>query len=309
MKFSPRTTAVTLGLTGLLLTACGSGAGSDDGRPLVTAAVGPLAWVADEVGGDQVRVESLTTPGVEPHDLDPGIAQIADLENSQLVIILNGFQPAVDKAAQNVSSSKVLDAADVVDLLPGADLHEESGGDHDDHDGHDHGDLDPHFWQDPTRMADLADAVATALGKKNPEHAQDFTQRAEQLRERLSGLDVEYHDGLADCARHTVVVSHEAFGYLSKYGLEFEAINGMSPGAEPTPADLARLQRLIRTDGITTVFSEELATKKLAQTLAQDAGVKTEVLDTLEGMSTSSDYFALMRTNLTKLQAANGCRS
>jgi zinc transport system substrate-binding protein len=304
MKSSLRTAAAALGLSGLILTGCGSGSDSEGGRPLVTASVGPLAWVAHEVGGDEVQVKNLTAPGVEPHDMDLGIAQIAEIEKSQLLVILSGFQPAIDKAAENISESKVLDAADVVHLEPATDLHEETD---DSHEGHDHGDLDPHFWQDPLRMADLADAVASTLGQQEPDHADEFTRRAEELRSRLVALDEEYRKGLSGCARTTVVVSHEAFGYLSKYGLEFEAINGLSPGAEPTPADLARLQKLIRTDGITTVFSEELGTKKLAQTLAQDAGVKSEVLDTLEGMTTTSDYFGLMRDNLTTLQAANGC--
>ncbi len=71
--------------------------------------------------------------------------------------------------------------------------------------------------------------------------------------------------GLADCERNTVVVSHDAFGYLSRYGLDIEPIAGLSPDAEPTPADLAELQELIDDDGITTVFSERLAPARLSR--------------------------------------------
>jgi zinc transport system substrate-binding protein len=106
------------------------------------------------------------------------------------------------------------------------------------------------------------------------------------------------------------VVSHDAFSYLSRFGLRVESIVGLSPDAEPTPADLARLQELIRTEGITTVFSERLVSPRLAQTLADDLGVRTAVLDPIEGLSdqTADDnYVSLMLSNLTALEEANGC--
>ena len=115
---------------------------------------------------------------------------------------------------------------------------------------------------------------------------------------------------LASCQRDTIVVSHDAFGYLARYGLTIEAISGLSPGAEPSPADLARLQELVHDEGITTVFSERLASPRLAETLASDTGVRTEVLDPVEGLADATadrDYLDLMRANLRSLKEANGC--
>ena len=106
------------------------------------------------------------------------------------------------------------------------------------------------------------------------------------------------------------MVSHDAFGYLEKYGLELAPIAGLSPGAEPTPADLERLQDLIHEDGITTVFSETLASPKMSETLARDLGITTAVLDPIEGLSdatTDQDYLSLMRANLAALTKANEC--
>jgi zinc transport system substrate-binding protein len=106
------------------------------------------------------------------------------------------------------------------------------------------------------------------------------------------------------------VVSHEAFGYLERYGLHFEGIAGLTPDAEPTPAVLAALEDLIAKEGITTVFSERLASPAMAQSLASDTGVKTAVLDPIEGPGegdAASDYVALMKQNLAALQQANGC--
>ena len=106
------------------------------------------------------------------------------------------------------------------------------------------------------------------------------------------------------------MTSHEAFGYLARYGIEVAPITGLAPGAEPTPADLAKLQRLIRDDGITTVFSETLASPAAADALADDMGVRSEVLDPIEGLSDATaghTYLTLMRRNLAALEEANGC--
>jgi zinc transport system substrate-binding protein len=223
-------------------------------------------------------------------------------------VFARGFQPAVDDAIdQNATGTKV-DAAEVVHLEPVD--HTGHEGEGHDHAGHDHGDLDPHFWLDPLRMAELADAVAEALGKADREHAEEYAANAASLRTELESLDRSYEQRLARCERNTVVVSHDAFGYLSKYGLEMEPIAGLSPGAEPTPADLARLQDLIGSEGITTVFSERLVSPRVSQSLADDVGVETAVLDPIEGLSDDTDdedYLSLMRHNLAALEKANGC--
>ena len=282
----------------LLLAGCGGSAdGAGNGRSAV-AAFYPLAWVTGRVAGDDWTVENLTQPGQEPHDLALTIAQTAALEDADLIVLEDGFQPAVDATVEE-ADAPVLDAAAVVDLLPASkDEHEE------------HGDVDPHFWLDPLLVADLADAVSDELGEIDPDAARTYADNAAELRTELESLDADYTAGLASCERSTTVVSHQAFAYLSRYGLDFEPIAGLSPDAEATAADLARLQELITEDGVTTVFSERLVSPKMAETLADDLGVSTAVLDPIEGLSDDTadkDYVSLMRENLTALQQANGC--
>ena len=291
----------------LLLAGCGGSAdGAGNGRSAV-AAFYPLAWVTGRVAGDDWTVENLTGPGTEPHDLSLDIKQTAAVAGADLVVLEHGFQPAVDETVEtNAGDADVVDAAEVVDLMPASEHaheHEEAG--------HDDGDLDPHFWQDPLLMADLADAVADRLAELDPDGAAAYEQNAADLRGELEALDAEYAEGLATCERTTTVVSHEAFSYLGRYGLQFEAIAGLSPDAEATPADLARLQELIRTDGITKVFSERLASSTMADSLAGDLGLESAVLDPIEGLSDETgdeDYLSLMRANLAALEEANGCR-
>jgi zinc transport system substrate-binding protein len=288
----------------LVLSGC-TAFGDDSGGTQVATAFYPLTYVAERVAGDHARVDNLTTPGTEPHDLELTIRETAEIARADLVIHEKGLQPAAFWATASSTAGDVIDAAAVVGLQPFEDGHEED-------DGHDHADeLDPHFWLDPIRMADLGDAVADALSDIDPDHADDFAANAASLRADLVDVDTAYRKGLADCQRHTIVVSHDAFGYLGQYGVHVAPVAGLSPDAEPTPAVLGDLQQLIRDEGITTVFSERLASTRVTATLADDTGVVTAVLDPVEGLTdqtADSDYLSLMGDNLTALRKANGCR-
>jgi zinc transport system substrate-binding protein len=287
----------------------GGGKGLD-----VVAAFYPLQFVAQQVAGDHARVVDLTKPGSEPHDLELSVAQTAEVVTADLVVYEKGLQAAVDAAVDQASGVPTVEAGSVAGLEPIS---------HDGHDDADHdsplagepsdlADLDPHFWQDPLKLAKVVDAVADALAKLDPQDADDFHANAARLDDELTALDHDYATGLQGCERNTIVVSHNAFGYLGRYGLYIEPISGLSPDAEPTPADLARLQHLIDDEGITTVFGERLASPALAQSLADDMGVTTAILDPIEGLSSETsedDYLSLMRENLAALQEANGCPS
>jgi zinc transport system substrate-binding protein len=323
---SLRIVLMRITLIGLLLLAMSACAAFDDDAGgatdtsdgvQVTAAFYPLQYAAQRVAGDHATVVNLTKPGGEPHDLELTVNETADIASADLVVFEEGFQPAVDAGIEENAGGEVLDAATVVDLMDVEESaaeheeHAEEGEEHTDEEEHEHGDLDPHFWQDPLRMADLGDAIAERLADIDPDNADDYTANAADLRADLEALDTAYADGLADCDRDAVVVSHDAFGYLEKYGLHLAGVAGLSPDAEPTPANLADLHELIQDEGITTVFSERLASPRFTEPLADDLGIKTEVLDPIEGLTdetSEEDYLSLMEQNLDALREANGCR-
>jgi zinc transport system substrate-binding protein len=281
----------------LLLVLAGCGALADPGGGVqVAAGFYPLQYVAQRVAGDQARVEVLTAPGGEPHDTSLSVRETALVAESDVLVVAGGVQPSVDDAVDTAAEGGI-----VVDTsAPGFETGNAPQIRPD----------DPHFWLDPLLMADLGDAVADALVEADPDHADVYRDHAADLRLDLQQVDRAYGEGLAGCDRRTVVVSHDAFGYLDRYGLEFAPIAGLSPEAEPTPADLARLQSLIREEGITTVFSERLVSPRLSQSLADDLQIRTGVLDPIEGLSEETrdeDYLSLMRANLAALREANGC--
>ncbi len=295
-----RTVVAALALTGALsgvVSGC-SALADDTAGTQVAAAFYPLQFAADRVAGGLADVETLTKPGGEPHDLEMNIRETAVLAQADVVVYERGFQAAVDDAVDQNATGEVVDVATVADLVPFSEHGAAEKG------------ADPHFWQDPLRLADVGDAIADALAEADPGHTQSYTSNAADLRSDLEDLDQAYRAGLAGCERTTIVVSHDAFGYLDTYGLQVAPIAGLSPEAEPTPADLGRLQQLIDDDGITTVFGERLAPARLSETLASDAGVRTAILDPIEGLTDETadeDYLTLMRQNLAELEEANGC--
>jgi len=106
----------------------------------------------------------------------------------------------------------------------------------------------------------------------------------------------------------------DAFGYLAgAYDLTQEGVSGLAPDAEPNPKRLAELTDLVEEKGVTTIFTEELVSPRIAQTLAREAGgLKTATLNPLEGLtakelSRGDDYVSVMDTNLNRLRSALGC--
>ncbi|HLL67524.1 MAG TPA: metal ABC transporter substrate-binding protein [Micromonosporaceae bacterium] len=315
MGHSLRTLGVTVLLASVLgsATACGSSssAGSADGgdKPIeVIAGFYPLRFIAERVGGDQVQVTNLTDPGAEPHDLELSPRQVADIGKAGLLIYLAGLQPELDAAVKSEAGDRAFDVATVEALRPappGAEEEEEHAGEEHANEG-----MDPHVWLDPTRFAAIVDALAGRLAAIDAEHAADFRSRAATLRGDLEALDREYTTGLANCQRRDIVTSHAAFGYLAqRYRLEQIPITGINAEGEAGPQQVTAVAELARQRGATTIFFETLVSPKLAETIANEVGAKTDVLDPIEGLKDGSaeDYLSIMRANLGRLRAALGC--
>lgn len=331
-----RALAVPLSLTAALaLSSCASGSGDpsaagggSSGTLSVQASFYPLQYVTERVGGDLVQVDSLTPAGAEPHDLELSPAAVDGLRTADAVVYLSGFQPAVDDAVAQAAPEHALDAVHAG--VEGEEAHsaeehgaaeeshtEEAHGDEasaeephaeDDH-GHDHGGEDPHFWLEPDRLAAVATEVAHELAEVDPDNAETYESNAEELATELAALDEEFAAGLATCERDTIVVSHDAYGYLAdKYDLEQVAIAGLDPDTEPSPARLAEIGKVVEAEGVTTVFSESLVNPKVAETLAAEHGIETAVLDPVENQSDeNADYQQVMRNNLEALRTALDC--
>lgn len=283
-----------------VMSACSSP--TDDGRLQVVASFYPLAEAAERVGGSAVSVTDLTPPGVEPHDLELTPSQIAAVADADVVLYLGGgFQPAVEDAVAN-ASGRAIDVSAALRTLPVPAGEEEQNLT-----------ADPHVWLDPLLYRRIVQEIDGALSDASPADAPMFHDDAHAFEAELTDLDAAYRDGLVHCQRNVIVTSHAAFGYLSaRYGLTQDAIAGLAPDVEPPPQRLADLKALVDHDGVTTIFTEELLSPDVADTIARETGTTTEVLSPIESLtpdelSSGADYDSVMRQNLTELRRALGC--
>ncbi|MGW0550132.1 metal ABC transporter substrate-binding protein [Streptomyces altiplanensis] len=319
--------AVALGL--MAVSACSSSSGAADkdgnGKLDVVASFYPLQYLAEEIGGEHVAVSTLTKPGVEPHDLELSPKQTAGLGEADFLLYLKGLQPAVDEAVAQSGVKNTVDAAGLTHLEEhgtgaGHDEHEgeehagEHADEHADEDGHDHAGAagDPHVWLDPVKYSEVAKGVGKALEKADPDNAAAYKKNTDALVGKLDGLHAKFESGLKNTGTRTFITTHAAFGYLAeRYDLKQEGISGLDPDSEPSLSRMKDLQKIAEKDKVTTVFFETLASDKTARTLAGDAGLKTDVLDPLEGITDKSkgdDYIEVMESNLAALEKALGAK-
>lgn len=324
-----RTLAVaTLGLASI--TGCSASTPTSAPDTLtVTAGFYPLQYVAEQVGGTHVTVTNLTKPGAEAHDLEIPPRSVNTIAESSVVLYLKGFQPAVDEAVAQNAPEAGFDVGPAARVEPASDNAPDAGthsaethsaNPHsaethsaDSHGADPHGadplNADPHVWLDPMRLADVADAVAARFAEADPDHADEYTANAAALRTELTQLDTDYRTGLASCQITEVVSAHTAFGYLTRrYGLQLIGISGIDPTSEPSPAVMAQVSERVTRDGITTIYTETVASPALTETIAAETGARTAVLNPLESLKPGDgDYPSVMRQNLDTLRTGQRC--
>jgi zinc transport system substrate-binding protein len=334
LRAAALTAALTTALTGALAgcgtsggstggTSDGTSDGADAGLSVITAAY-PYQFVAERVGGAQASVDNLTAPGVEPHDVELTPQQVAGLEDADLLVYERTLQTQVDDAVDQLGldGDRVLDVTSVVPLEEtgalaehahegGTAEHESDEHESDDHESGEETALDPHIWLAPDNLAEITEAVADRMGEVNPDDAAAYRSNGDALVDDLRALDERFREGLRDCERMTVVTSHDAFRYLAaEYGLDMVAIAGIEPSQEPSPARQAEIADIVAAEGVTTIFTEELVSPAVADSIAAETGAELAVLSPIEGLSDETadeDYLSLMQQNLTALQEANGC--
>ena len=325
--------------TALALSACSSTASSGDGSSkdgslTVMASFYPLQYLAEKVGGEHVSVTSLTPDGAEPHDLELSPKMVDSLSSADAVIYLAGFQSAVDEAIEQQTPKTVIDVSSAAELVEaGTDAnhpaededeatdeaqsgeteahdHDHEGHDQADHDHHHDMSADPHFWLDPVRMAKAATLVGDKLAEADSAHADTYKANAKALAEELTTLGDTLVTKTSTCKVKTFVTAHTAFGYLAdRTGLTQVGISGLDPDSSPSPARLAEISQIAKEQGVTTIFTEALIDPKVAQTLADDLGITTAVLDPIESQTDASkDYAATMNSNIDALTKALDCQ-
>ncbi|MDP2599022.1 MAG: zinc ABC transporter substrate-binding protein [Candidatus Liptonbacteria bacterium] len=273
-----------------------------DGRPQVVASFYPLYYFASQIAGDKANVTVITPATVEPHDYELTPRDLERIVDSKMLVLNGGnLETWGDKIKNELAGSGVI-VVIAGEGLANNDLTENG-----------RRIADPHIWLDPVLAKKEVENIENGFIKMDPANASYYQTNAFALKARLDELDREYEGGLNSCRLREIVTSHASFGYLAaRYHLNQVAIGGVSPDAEPSSQAMAEIVDLVRLKGIKVIFFESLVSPKISQTIAEETGASTIVLDPLEGltgadMKSGADYMTVMRQNLKNLEVALQC--
>lgn len=291
----------------------------------VTTTIYPLYSIAKEIGGDKIKLQNLIPFGVEAHGFDPTPADMAKLSKSDIFITSSdSMEPWKDKIVKSLKiEQKVFDMSEHVKLRTlqeDNDKHHEDEEDEKDKKGnkheheHEHDVMDPHYWVSLNNYILMTETITKLFIEKDSTNKDFYIQNSNNYLTKVKALKEKYDLSMATCTNKKILVNHDAFGYFADdYGVKQYSISGMSPEDKPSAKQISELINLVKNEKINTVFFEEFASPKVAQTIAKAANVKIDTLRPGENISKEENkrgygYLQIMEDNLEKLKFAMDCK-
>jgi zinc transport system substrate-binding protein len=260
----------------------------------------PLYFFASEIGGEKAEVSNVTPAGAEPHDYEPTSQDIINIEKSNLLVLNGGnLEPWGEKIKHSFKGVIIIAGDNLINL----EMQEEG-----------ERIKDPHVWLSPLLAKKEIKNILSGYLKIDPNNKSYYEDNTKKLEDKLNQLDGLYAHGLSQCAKKTFITSHAAFGYLAKnYNLIQVSISGLSPEEEPSTKRLVEISDIAKKNNVKYIFFESLVSPKLSETVANEIGAKTLVLDPIEGVSNDDmkigkNYLTIMKDNLKNLQTALECQ-
>ncbi|MCF6462627.1 zinc ABC transporter substrate-binding lipoprotein ZnuA [Clostridium sp. Cult1] len=281
----------------LLITGCSPKGNSNKTvgeKPIVYTSFYPLYFLTNEIGRDNIDVRMVIPIGVDSHDYEPSMKQLKGLEEADIFIYNGaGFEAWVDKLIGTiVDEEKTLRASDEVELIEIS------------------GTVDPHIWLNPENMNSIGEKIKDRLTSLDKENKDEYEKNFKDLSSRLKTLDNQFLEELTIKKKDTILVSHSAFAYMAKrYDFEQISVAGISPEQEPSPRTIANIIEIVEEEGYEYIFLETLANPKTVEIIAEEANLKTLVLNPIEGLTeeevnNGEDYISIMGKNLENLKKA-----
>ena len=276
--------------------------------PVVTS-FSILGDVAQQIGGERVRVTSLVGADQDAHAYQLTGGDVKKIAAAKLVL-LNGLGLESGDVLRAVKQSKVPYAEATQGISPIK--AEEEHHHHHDHAGHshDHGEFDPHVWGDPVLMQKYAENVAKALINADPAGASYYQARFKNYSAELVQLDGYARQQFNSIPRdkRKVLTGHDAFNYLAKrYGVTFLAPQGVSTEGEASAKTVAAIIRQIKQQGVKAVFTENIKDGRMVQRIAQETGAKVGGVlysDALSKGAPAKTYADMFRYNVKTMVGA-----
>ncbi|MEK6866563.1 MAG: metal ABC transporter substrate-binding protein [Thermoproteota archaeon] len=256
----------------------------------------PLHEFSQNVGKEKVDVKLLVPVGVEPHDWEPTIKDVQQMQKSDLIVINGiGFESWVDKLHEMNYQGVIVDTSNgIIKNIEEESVHDE----YSDESG------DPHIWLNPVFAKIQVQNIANAFSDSDPENRQYFQENAARYIKDLDLLDSKIRTELSAC-NHDFIAFHDSFSYFAdEYDLtQHTIISSYAPHTEPTAKTLENVINKAKQLNLKIIFTEETADPKTSQVIANEIGGKILVLSPLE-IGNDGTYISRMTENLNHLKEA-----
>ena len=269
----------------------------------VVATFYPLAFFAQQIGGEEVTVRQLIPDNTEVHTWQPSFGDILAIEEAEVIIyngasldhwFKNDILPVI-----NISNKVIVKTTTGVKLIETethhADEHEEL--------------YDPHTWISPFIAKQQAQNIYDALIQKDPDHEAYYSERWQNLKTRFEELDNEYLNGLSTKSKEDIFIAHSAFGYLAdRYSFKQHGVIGISADEQPNTQVYANLVENMMEYKIYVVYVDPVYTQESVQTLKNElerlSGQEVKILKLyfMLGTIDNLDYFEQQEKNLENLK-------
>ncbi len=303
-----------LSFLALIDAACTPESGQQDtgGKILAVTTLFPLYDFAKNVGGDRVEVTLLLSPGMEPHSFEPRPSDIVKLNRAGLFIYTSAsMEPWANDILKGLQNKDLV----IVESSRGIPGTTPSRGraHHRTHD--DRPEIsDPHTWLDFSNAVKMVENIREGFVTRDPGRKELYEKNAAAYIDELKKLDDRYRRSLRNCRKNIIVSGgHFAFSRMShRYGFRYVSVYGVSPNAEPTAAELARILKLVRENDLRHLFHEELINPRVSEALSREAGVNLLKLHaagnvTKEDFDRGETFLSLMDKNLQNLKKGLQC--
>jgi manganese transport system substrate-binding protein len=222
-----------------------------------------LADLAKTVGGEHVRVESITKVGAEIHGYEPTPSDLVKAQDADLILD-NGlglerwferFLLSVD--APHVVLSEGVEPADI-------------------RSGHYSGLANPHAWMSPEAAQVYVANTVAALSELDPAHADAFAANGEELNRELQSMLEELRQAFRQPGAAPALVTCEgAFSYLARdAGLREAYIWPVNADAEGTPRQIREVIEFVEEHDVPAVFCESTVNPDAQEQVARATGAQ-----------------------------------
>ncbi|QEZ90109.1 zinc ABC transporter, periplasmic substrate-binding protein [Aliarcobacter cibarius] len=252
--------------------------------------------------------------GIEAHGFDPIAKDMAILSKTDLLISSGDLmEPWKNKIVSSLKiENKVFDMSKHVKLI---EIEEKNHNEHDHEKDHNHNsNIDPHYWVSLNNYILMTKVITQLFIEKDPVNKDIYKENSDKYLQKIEALKIKYDTSLNSCKNKKILVNHNAFGYFAdEYDVKQYSISGLTPESKPSAKVVSELIDLVKNEKINTVFFEEFASPKVAQTIAKAANVKIDTLRPAENISKIENekgygYLEIMEDNLEKLKFAMDCK-